>query len=171
MEHVKDGGMREQLMSLAFLDGRLGPKMFVEVIESALPGQLGGRFVITRSGVVVETVLGPGIDIAFVSFTGRLQSRFVCRPTGVDALVHFGVVNQQRGIDLGNIRSRRLAAVVRYRSSKIRHSNCESVRHAATKTETNGSDSSGTGGMALQEICRSYEVFRSLGGVQFSECF
>ena len=38
----------------------------VEPVQRVLPGFLGGGFVVTRCGVVVEAVIGLGIDVAFM---------------------------------------------------------------------------------------------------------
>ena len=39
-------------------------QILVEEIERALPGQLGGRFVVARRRVVVEAVIGAFVDVA-----------------------------------------------------------------------------------------------------------
>src|SRR5947208_7646955 len=57
-----------------------GSQVLVEPLQRAPPGQLGCRFVVARRGVVVEAVIGLGIDVAFVRNIGCLQCRVVRRP-------------------------------------------------------------------------------------------
>src|SRR5262245_13863902 len=79
---------------------RASAQIFVEPVEGALPGELGGRFVVARRGVVVKAVLRAGIDVAFMRhMTGgeRLVER---RPSRRDAFVLLAVLRQQRRLDL-----------------------------------------------------------------------
>src|SRR5579862_9132012 len=87
------------------LRSRSGPagrsQVFVEPIERALPGELGGRVVVTRRRVVVEAVIGTLVDIAFVGDVGGRQGGIEGRPSRGDAGVEFAVMRKQRRFDLG----------------------------------------------------------------------
>src|SRR5207247_3964187 len=68
--------------------------------DGALPGELRGRLVVARGGVVVEAVLRSRIDERFVFRAIRFQRGFVTGPHGVDALVVLGVVDEEQRLDL-----------------------------------------------------------------------
>src|SRR4030095_17259256 len=55
-------------------------QVLVEVGDGAIPRQLGGGGVVAWRRVVVETMLGVGIDETLVLDVGRLQRRFVRGP-------------------------------------------------------------------------------------------
>src|SRR5437870_7484861 len=98
-------------------------QVFVEPIQRAPPGQLGSRFVVARRGVVVEAVIGLGIDVALVRNVGCLQRRVVRRPRFGETRIELAMVNQNRRLDLRNVCCWRRTAVERNSRSKIRDAN------------------------------------------------
>src|ERR1043165_7931263 len=50
-----------------------GLQVLVEPVEGVLPGLFGGGFVITRCGVVMEAVVGLGIDLSLMRHAGLGQ--------------------------------------------------------------------------------------------------
>src|ERR1700752_1213430 len=62
-------------------------KILVKKLHSTAPSQFCRSFVIARSCVVVEAVIGPFIDVGRVVHVIRFQRGFECRPSGVDAVV------------------------------------------------------------------------------------
>src|SRR4029077_16067540 len=86
-------------------------QLLVEVGERPLPRELRRRRVEAGRRVVVEPVLGSGVDVTLVAPLGGFERRFVGRPAGVDALVDVGGLNQERGLDLRHVLEIRGAAV------------------------------------------------------------
>jgi hypothetical protein len=59
----------------------------------------------------MEAVIGAFIDEAFVVGVVGFQRCFERGPSGIDAGIQAGVVQQQRGLDLGGVGGVELAAV------------------------------------------------------------
>src|SRR5262245_60112018 len=87
------------------------PEVLVEELDRPLPRHGGGGPVVARGRVVVEAVLRPGIAVHRVRHVARLERRLVGGPALVHAIVVVRVVDQERRLDLGNVRGRRLRAV------------------------------------------------------------
>src|SRR5262245_32951780 len=64
-----------------------GTQVLVEEVDRALPGELRRRLIVAGCRVVVEAVLGLGIDVRFVLHLVRLERGFVRGPSRVDPLV------------------------------------------------------------------------------------
>src|SRR5688572_26280658 len=84
----------------------------VESERAAIGGVGGGLVVARRAGVVVEGVLGARIDVERIGLVVRLQRRLVVGDTGIHGVVLLGIVEQERGLDVGNLRRRNLAPVI-----------------------------------------------------------
>lgn len=65
-------------------------EFLIEEIDRALPGELGSGFVVARSGVVVEAVVGAGVVVGGGLDAGLLERLLAGGPAGVHALVVFG---------------------------------------------------------------------------------
>src|SRR5712692_998787 len=74
-------------------------QVFVEEIESALPGKLGRSLVIARRRVVVEAVIGALIHMHGVGNVIEFERLFVGGPCSVDTRVQGCIVKQQRRLD------------------------------------------------------------------------
>ena len=99
---------------------QLAPQIFIEEVEGALPGQLGGGLVIARRSVVVEAVIGTGVNISVVGDVVGFERLFVSGPSAGDAGVQSRIVKQQRGANLGGIFGSGLRAVERPRRRRDR---------------------------------------------------
>ena len=77
--------------------------MAFEESDGALPCELGRRLVVSGRRVVVEAVPGSGIAVHFEPGVAGLERRFVSRAGSVDPPIVFGVVDQQRGPNLGHV--------------------------------------------------------------------
>src|SRR5215471_5761340 len=83
---VEDG--RNALMApLPTLGLGKSGQILLEPIERALPGELGGGFVVAGRGVVMEAVIGAHIDEAFVRHLGLRELLVEGGPAGSDARV------------------------------------------------------------------------------------
>src|ERR1700730_3915136 len=66
-----------------------GAEIFLEERERAAPGEVGGGLVVARgAGVVVEGVLGAGIDVDGIALVAGLERRVRGRDALVDVFVH-----------------------------------------------------------------------------------
>src|SRR5439155_26304622 len=126
-----------------------GSQVLVEPLQRAPPGQLGCRFVVARRGVVVEAVIGLGIDVAFVRNIGCLQCRVVRRPRLGQTRIELAMVNQNRRLDLRNVCCWRRTAVERNSRSKIRDANGQHVGDPSAKTEPDRAQSARAVGTGL----------------------
>src|SRR5205809_1652464 len=126
-----------------------GSQVLVEPLQRAPPGQLGCRFVVARRGVVVEAVIGLGIDVAFVRNIGCLQCRVVRRPRLGQTRIELAMVNQNRRLDLRNVCCWRRTTVERNSRSKIRDANGQHVGDPSAKTEPNRAQSARAVGTGL----------------------
>src|SRR6202000_861262 len=96
-------------------------EVLVEKVDRALPGQLGGGFVVARRGIVVEAVLRAGINVYLVFHVRGFQGFFVVGPGRGDALVFFRVVQHQWRLDLRGVFGRGLRAVERNGRGEVWH--------------------------------------------------
>src|SRR4029079_5825507 len=88
-------------------------EMLREKGERSAIGEVGSGLVVARrAGVVVEGVLGAGIGVERIGLVVGFERRLVGRDPGVHGFVGFGVVQQQRGLDVGDLRRRNLAPVI-----------------------------------------------------------
>jgi hypothetical protein len=78
----------------ALIDSIALPQVFIEKLESALPCQFGGGFVIARCRVVVEAVLFALVHVQRIQLVVGLERCFIVRDACVDALVIAGVMQQ-----------------------------------------------------------------------------
>ena len=93
-----------------------------------------------------------------------LQRLLVGRPSAVDARVERRVVQQQRRLDLGGIRGRRLCAIEGNRRGQIRaHPHRQRVGDAAAEAEADHADLAGAVGPRLQPARRRHEILGHLG--------
>src|SRR3989304_2819515 len=77
--------------------------VLVEERDGPLPGQFGRRLVVARCRVVVEAVLGTGVEIALVGDVRRLERGFELRPARVDARIYLGRLYDQGTPDLRHV--------------------------------------------------------------------
>ena len=73
-----------------------------------MPSQFGGLLVVARRRVVVKAVVGAFVEVDLIGDVVGLKRLFVGRPSGVDAPVEAGVVNQERRLDFGDVLDRGL---------------------------------------------------------------
>ena len=73
---------------------RLLTQRLVEEFQGAVPGQCGRSFVIARRRVVVEAVIRSFVNIRRVRDVIRFKRGLVRGPSGVDAVVERGIMNQ-----------------------------------------------------------------------------
>src|SRR6266702_2644178 len=82
--------------------GRLGwgAQILREECERSAPGEVGGRFIVTRgTGVVIEGVLCARINVDREFLVVGLECCLISSDALVDVLVVFGVVQQKRRLD------------------------------------------------------------------------
>src|SRR5216683_1225294 len=128
-------------------------QILLEERERAAPGEVGGGLVVARSaGVVVEGVLGAGINVEAVALVAGLERRFEGRDALVDVLIHLGIMQQQRRLDVRHLLGGRLSSVIRSRRRDVRAVGGEPVDDAAAEAEPDGSDLAGRFAV-LGEIC------------------
>src|SRR6266853_619422 len=121
-----------------------GAQILLEERERAAPGEVGGGFVVARgAGVVVEGVLGAGINMGAVALVAGLERRFERRDALVDVLVHLGIVQQQRRLDVRHLLGGRLGAVIRGGCHDVGAVGGEAVDDAAAEAEPDGADLAG----------------------------
>ena len=82
--HATTGPERAAGLRKEAVTRRMGPStQGIEPVQRALPRELCGGFVVARRGVVVETVVGAGIDVALVRHAGCGQRRIERGPPRV----------------------------------------------------------------------------------------
>src|SRR5215470_11485105 len=70
--------------------------------DGAIPRKLGRGFLIARSRVVVEAVLGPRIHVHLVADAARLEGGLESRPHGIDPLIALRVLDEKWRLDVGH---------------------------------------------------------------------
>ena len=103
---------------------------------------------------------------------GGLQRRFIGGPGGVDALVVVGIVDQQLGLDAGDLVGRRRHAVKGHGRDHLGQARGEVVGHAAAEAKAHHADAaSGAAGLGPrpQPGDRGNEIFGGLALVELPE--
>src|SRR5437899_7904363 len=119
-------------------------QILLEERERAGPGEVGGGLVVARGArVVVEGVLGAGINVEAVALVAGLERRFEGRDALVDVLIHLGIMQQQRRLDVRDLLGGRLDSVVRSGCRYVGAVGREPVDDAAAEAEPDGSDLAG----------------------------
>src|SRR5687768_8023065 len=118
--------------------GRFGlSQVLLEKSHGALPGKLGRRLVVARRGIIVEAMLRARVLVHFVRHLRGLQRLLERRPHRVDALVVFGIVDQQGRLDLRHGRGLGRGTVERRRGvQRAAHCRGDVVRRSAAPAES-----------------------------------
>src|SRR5215216_6808508 len=124
----------------------------LEERQGPLPGEIGRRLVVARrAGVVVEGALRARIDVDRVLLVVGLQRRLVGGDAGIHRVVVFGVVQEERRLDVGHLGGGNLPAVVGHAGVELRAGGCQAIDHQAAETEANRPHLAGGFRMALEE--------------------
>src|SRR5688500_20078160 len=99
----------EQIGQWAYLSwprhptGHTSDQILPEPLQRALPGVCGRVLFVARAGVVVEGVLGAGVDVDLVCDACLLQRLFERGHPGGDAGIVLAVDAEHGGLDVGHI--------------------------------------------------------------------
>src|SRR5262245_28421900 len=146
-------------------------QILIEELHGSLPRELGGRLVVSRRRVVVETMLRTVVHVERVRLVVGLQRGLVGGNPGIHALIVAGILKHEGSLDLRGVIRARLPAVegdsrVQLGSEPYR----ELVDDAATKAEADGSQFAVRFWTRFQPFGGRDEVFRHLRTVDVSEC-
>ena len=147
---------------------RLGSSQLrLEESHAALPGQLGRLGIKARCGVVVKAVLHARVGVGLVARAGGLEGFLIGWPTGIQAFIGTGVVNQQRGPDLGHVLRWGLGAVKRHGRPQIGHLRGQVVGDATAPAKANHTHMAIALGTGLQPALSGQKIGLCLGGIKF----
>src|SRR5713101_3639777 len=134
-------------------------QILAEPLQRTLPRKLGGRVIVTGSGVVVEAVIGALVNESFVRNVRGRECGIKIRPSRGDARVKLTVLCKERRLDFGSVGGARLAAVERNRSSKIAaHPHRQLIDNAAAEAKPDGAELAGGVRARFQPRCGGKEI-------------
>ena len=135
-------------------------QVLLEETYRPFPGELGGVFIIAGRRIVVETVVGIGIDVGFVFLAMFFQRSFIGRPTFVNAGVQFAKMQQQRRLNLWHLFVRRLSSIKRNGGPQIRYFDRHHIGDPAAETKTYHAHLTSAFGMGSEMIKGSDEILQ-----------
>lgn len=133
----------------------LSLQVAVEPRQGALPGVLHRGLVVSRAGVIEETVVGAGIDDDLVGDISPLHCGADVRDTGVDPRVFSAVHGQDGGLGLGNVLQRRVRSVVGCCGSNRGIARRQPPRHASAEAEAHRADAVFPYGGEPLQVCHA----------------
>jgi hypothetical protein len=120
---------------------------------------------------LLNAVLRAGIRKGLIFHASGLERGLVGRPRGVDALVDFGKVNEQRRLDGRDLVDGRSASVEGNGRGQVRQAGREEVGDTAAEAEAHDAQVAVAHGACLREGRCGDEIFTGLGLVQRREQF
>src|SRR5689334_4333147 len=145
-------------------------QIFVEPVQSALPGKLGRGLVVTRRCVVVEAVIGADIDIALMRGMRGGELLVESRPARCDPGIELAVMREQRRLDLRRIGGIGLITVERHASSEVAtHPHRQYVDDTPAEAEADGTELARGVWTRSQPFGRGDKIFSHLAAIKVGE--
>src|SRR5690606_23610081 len=119
-------------------------------------------FIVTRRGVIVETMLCAGVEMGLVFDLIRLKRLFESRPARIDAFVVLGIVDQQGCFDARGFLTAWLGAIEGHAGSQVWAPHGQFIYHGAAITKAHRAVAAAELWVILHEINRSEQVLLGL---------
>ncbi|MNN79165.1 hypothetical protein D3C81_1957850 [compost metagenome] len=115
----------------------------------------------------MKAMIYAGVNIGFIDFIIRFQGGFVRWPAFVDVLIQLGIVQQQRRVNLRDIRRGGLAAIKRHRALQLRIGHRGGIRDTAAVAKSGNPHVARRIGMLFHKLHGGKEIVHQFGGIDF----